>query len=125
MGNEHNDDERFIHLVKNGVPLADPFANDAADSGGLLRHVLTLDPLRPSSYVVDTVGASWRERARRQMQLFATASARDAGTTNECVGWKESSAMFFLPFVREVFASMLLVLVVRDGRDVALSRQQR
>ena len=35
------------------------------------------------------------------------------------------SAMFFLPFVREAFPSMFLVHIVRDGRDVALSRQQR
>ena len=40
-------------------------------------------------------------------------------------GWKESQAMFFLPFLYEKYPAMRLVHVLRDGRDVAFSKQQR
>jgi Sulfotransferase family len=38
-------------------------------------------------------------------------------------GWKQPRSIHFLPFLRETFAGLRFLHVVRDGRDVAFGRQ--
>jgi len=65
-------------------------------------------------------GCTEEIRQAFEMALAAHLALRPAGT--EGWGWKHPHSYLLLPFLAERFARLRFIQVVRDGRDIALSR---
>ncbi|HEY7151432.1 MAG TPA: sulfotransferase [Solirubrobacterales bacterium] len=104
-------------------------AGDSLDLGRLMRHW-------PNRYlrVSNWVDEMWRGPGRRRFP-FPSAMAPDftaaieehrrgLGDPRAAWGWKAPRTILLLPFVHEMLPSARIVHLVRDGRDMAYSRNQ-
>jgi len=114
--NPQRDSLDFIEIVKNGMPIADP---DAPLSGNYLTEI------RSPNFSLKQLTPATRVRVESVSTAFRSAISRDLLPHHEAWGWKESQSMFFLPALKQLFPRMRVVHVIRDGRDMAFSRQQR
>ena len=62
--------------------------------------------------------AEWRRRTRECVEVYARNQIRGPGP----FGWKMGFTLFMMPMVLDAFPSARAVHLIRDGRDVMLSR---
>ena len=62
--------------------------------------------------------AGWQERTRECIRDYARSQIRGPGP----FGWKMGFSLFMMPMVLDAFPSARAVHLIRDGRDVMLSR---
>lgn len=119
MGHRRNpqaDNLDFIRIIKDGVPLI-RLDNPLGDS--FLRQAGSPD------FEISNLDTAMADRVHRLTTQFKSVITDDLRSEHLRWGWKESQSMFVLPFLKHHFPDMRIVHVVRDGRDIAFSRQQR
>ena len=80
-------------------------------------HLLVMNSLRyPTSSPEERAG--WEERTRECIRDYASSQIRGPGP----FGWKMGFSLFMMPMVLDAFPSARVVHLIRDGRDVMLSR---
>jgi hypothetical protein len=114
--NPQRDNRDFIRVVKDGIPLLDHHA-PLADS--FLRQAGCPD------FEISRLEAGMAQQADQCVSRFKSVITGDLLSTHQRWGWKESQSMFVLPFLKRHFPRLRIVHVVRDGRDIAFSKQQR
>jgi hypothetical protein len=62
--------------------------------------------------------------AQMRPELAALLEARRAAANGAPWGWKEPRSIFLVPFLAQALPGLRLVHVVRDGRDLAFSKNQ-
>ena len=60
----------------------------------------------------------WQDRMRRCLEIYYDSDISDPGP----FGWKMGISLFMMPLVLDTFPSAKVVHLIRDGRDVMLSR---
>lgn len=94
------------------IPFFDRFV------GETLRQTRRLD------YDLADLPAALRNAALAHLEAAMLAYLGPHATAGAPWGFKGPRAMFMLPFFRELFPDMSFVQLVRDGRDMAVSRNQ-
>lgn len=75
-------------------------------------------------YQPEALPEKLREKAQSELQKIARGYIRGKPKQAERWGWKNPRAMYLLPLIHAVFPKMHFIHVVRDGRDMAFSRNQ-
>lgn len=114
--NPYKDNKWFIEIIKDGVPITDP---DNLTNDCYLASISSPD------FDVEQIDSTQQQHVRNQVETFKRIMLSDIPTQTAKWGWKESQSMFVLPFLHEAFPEMSIIHVVRDGRDIAFSKQQR
>jgi hypothetical protein len=115
--NAEKDNLDFIELIKKGIPLSTP---------GCLNNENYLSIIKSPDFSPEILDNNYRDRIRKLIHQFKKRMLKDLkGNGDTRWGWKESQSMFVLPFLFEVFPDLTLVHIIRDGRDIAFSQQQK
>ena len=108
-------------FIRNAIEMGDvsPERKDTtwfADSNPKV-HRLVMNSLRyPTLPPAERAG--WQERTRECIGDYARSQIRGPGP----FGWKMGFSLFMMPMVLDAFPSARVVHLIRDGRDVMLSR---
>ncbi len=84
-----------------------------------------LDHTRAADYPADGLPAKLRGEALAELRKAIAAYRAQLPNPQTPWGWKNPRALFLLPLIAEAEPEMRFVQVVRDGRDMALSENQR
>ena len=114
--NAQRDNLDFIDILKDGMPIADR-GRPCGDS--YLARIGSPD------FALERLDDATRARAEDLCARFRQVICGDLDPEQRYWGWKKSQSMFFLPLLKRYFPGMQVVHVVRDGRDIAFSKQQR
>ncbi len=114
--NPYKDNKWFIEIIKDGIPITDP---DDLTNDCYLASISSLD------FDIEQVDPTQQQHVRNQVDKFKRIMLSVIPSKTVNWGWKESQSMFVLPFLYEAFPEMSIIHVVRDGRDIAFSKQQR
>ena len=105
-------------------------AGDALDIGHFMRRWLDRY-LNKTDWIATELRASGKEEygyplAMAEDFALTLEDHRDALDDQQALwGWKAPRTILILPFVHELFAGMRAIHLVRDGRDMAYSRNQQ
>jgi len=113
--NLQRDNLDFIRIIKDGIPLVNlnkPLGNSFLRQAGSPDFRIA----RLESGLVD--------HTHQLMSHFKSIITGDLRSMHLRWGWKEPQCMFVLPFLKHHFPRMRIVHVIRDGRDIAFSKQQ-
>lgn len=114
--NPYKDNKCFIEIIKDGIPITDP------DN---LTNECYLATISSPDFDIDKIDTEQQQHIRNQVDKFKRIMLSEKPPQTNKWGWKESQSMFVLPFLLEAFPEMSIIHVVRDGRDIAFSKQQK
>ena len=80
-------------------------------------HALVMNSLRYPAMALEQ-RLVWQERTRECIREYARSQIRGSGP----FGWKLGVTLFMMPMVLDAFPDARVVHLIRDGRDVMLSR---
>jgi hypothetical protein len=109
MGSKLNDSKDYIAL--------DTYLNNTIPS--LLDHTHSVE------YALETLPAGFRNDKIKRLRTLSSAVRDEAPEASEGWGWKHPRAIYLLPLLLKIHPHMTFVHVVRDGRDMALSKNQQ
>lgn len=109
MGSKLNESKDYIAL--------DTFFNNTIPS--------LLDKTHSVEYALEALPDAFAADKVKRLRTLSTAVKNEAPKTAEGWGWKHPRSIYVLPMLHQIHPSMTFVHVVRDGRDMALSKNQQ
>lgn len=83
-----------------------------------------LELVRGLDYAPDAITPALRKEIIQAIRATAALYLEDRPKDISLWGWKNPRSMFLLPLIHSVFPKLYFIHVVRDGRDMAFSKNQ-